>query len=156
MKKQRAVHKSVRKSAIKKDTPMDKTLKSSFVGILATVGVGLALMFASTAAALLTDDPTAFVTPIGYVLPFVCAFLGGFVCSKLNKSSPYLVSLICGSAIVLLTLVASFLVPPSLSTGTNIGTRLLLNALTLATFPLGTLISIKASNNNKPKHKKRR
>jgi putative membrane protein (TIGR04086 family) len=155
MKNQRTVHKSVKKNSIKRDTPMDKTLKSSFIGILATVGVGLALMFASTAAALLTDDPTAFIVPIGYVLPFVCAFLGGFVCSKLNKSSPYLVSLICGSAIVLITLVASFLVPPSLSAESNIGTRLILNALTLATFPIGTLIGIKSSNGNKTKHKRR-
>ena len=156
MKNQRTVHKSVRKNTLKKDSAIDKTLKSSFLGILVTVGVGFALMFASTAAALLTDDPTAFVTPIGCVLPFVCAILGGFICSKLNKSSPYLVSLLCGGGVVLLSLVASFLLPHSLSTGTNIGTRLLLNALTLAAFPLGTLISIKASNSNKPKHKKRR
>ena len=155
MKNQRTVHKSVRKSTIKRDTPMDRTLKSSFIGILATVGIGLALMFASTAAALLTDDPTAFVDPIGYILPFVCAFLGGFVCSKLNKSSPYHVSLICGGATVLITLAASFLVPPSLSTGSNIGARLLFNLLTLATFPIGTLISIKASKSNKPKRKRR-
>ena len=156
MKNRRTVHKSSKKNTIKRDAPMEKTLKSSFLGILVTVGVGFALMFASTAAALLTDDPTAFVEPIGYVLPFVCAFIGGFICSKLNKGSPYLVSILCGCGFVLMSLVVSLILPHSLSSATNIGTRLLLNALTLATFPLGTLIGIKSSNSNKPKHKKRR
>ena len=80
-----------KKSAQRMEGALDTALKSSFWGILISAGVGLALLFASTAAALMTDDPTAFVDPIGYVSIFVTSFLGGFVSSKLDKHSPYLV-----------------------------------------------------------------
>ena len=156
MKNQRVAHKKVRKNTIKKDSAMDKTLRSSFLGILITVGVSFTIMLASTAAALLTDDPTAFVNPIGYVLPFICAILGGFICSKLNKSSPYLTSIICAFVFVLLSMLLSFALPHSLSSEISPLMRIGLHSLHLIAFLFGTFVGIKSSTNTKKNKKRRR
>lgn len=155
MKNQRTVHKSVRKSTIKRDTPMDRTLKSSFIGILATVGIGLALMFASTAAALLTDDPTAFVNPIGYVTIFITSFLGGFICSKVGKHSPYLVAILCGADFIILSMLSSLMLPNSFASNINFNVRLIIYVISFLLFPLGALAGIKASKPQRAKRKKR-
>ena len=150
MKKTITNHKQPRKSTIKRESSLDKTFKSSFLGILITVGIGFSLMLASTAAALLTDDPTAFVSPIGHILPFLCAFIGGFICSKLNQSSPYLTSALCGVGFFLVSMLCSFILPSTLSSGINLWLRLFLHLATLSMFPLGAFVSIKSS---KPQHK---
>ena len=149
MQKNKANH----KKTLKRNSSLDKTLKSSFLGILITVGIGFSLMLASTAAAFLTDDPTAFIAPIGHVLPFVCAFLGGFICSKLNKPSPFLTSIICGFGFFILSMLVSFLLPSTLSSDVKIWVRICLHLATVLTFPLGAFASIKSS---KPQHKIKR
>ena len=141
------------KNTLKQNGSLEKTFKSSFLGILITVGIGFSLMLASTAAALLTDDPTAFVTPIGHILPFICAFIGGFICSKLNKPSPYLTSIICGFGFFMLSILISFMLPNTFSSDMNIWIRICLHFATVLTFPLGVLVSIKSS---KPQHKIKR
>ena len=78
MKKQRIPLKRHAKNSATMESKLDTALKSSFLGILFTAGVSLALLFASTAAALMTDDPTALAPPIGYVSAFLSAFFGGF------------------------------------------------------------------------------
>jgi putative membrane protein (TIGR04086 family) len=155
MQNQRKAHNKIRKNKIKKDSAMDKTVKSSFLGILITVGIGFSLMLASTAAALLTDDPTAFVTPVGYVIGFVTAFFGGFICAKLNKSSPYLTGAICGIAFLLLSFLISLALPHSLNSEMKIGLLLLLHVAKLITFILGTFIGVKSATNMHKKRKRR-
>lgn len=139
-----------KKNTIKAERAIDTALKSSFLGMLISAGVGLALLFASTAAALMTDDPTAFIDPIGYVSVFITSFLGGFICSKLDKSSPYLVGIICGAGFVVFSMLLSFALPHSLSSGMNIGMRLCLHVLSFLLFPIGTLVGVKSA---KPRHK---
>ena len=63
MKKERIHRGTVKRNVMKKEGPLDKTFKSSFLGILITVGIGFTIMFASTAAALLTDDPPHLLIP---------------------------------------------------------------------------------------------
>ena len=155
MKKTMANHKQTRKNTIKRDSSLEKTFKSSFLGILITVGIGFSLMLASTAAAILTDDPTAFVAPIGYVLPFLCAFIGGFICSKLNKASPYLTSALCGVGFFLISMLCSFIMPSTMSSEMNVWLRLFLHLATLSTFPLGAFASIKSSKPQHIKNKRR-
>ena len=156
MKNKRFAIKHKPKSSAKVEGAIDTALKSSFLGILISAGVGLALLFASTAAALMTDDPTAFVDPVGYVSLFVTSFLGGFICSKLNKCAPYLVSILCGAEFVILSMLFSLALPHSLASGMNIWTRLALHALSLILFPLGTLVSVKSSKPKRNKARKRR
>lgn len=153
MKNTRYSHKPSKKNLTKKDEALKKALKSSFLGILITSGISLALLFASTAAALMTDDPTAFIEPTGYVSALVTAFLGGFICSKIDKQSPYLVGIISGAGFVIISVLLSFTLPHSLASGMNIWLRLCLHAITFILFPIGTLIGIKSS---KPKHKVRK
>jgi putative membrane protein (TIGR04086 family) len=141
-----------RQNVIKKEGIIDKTFKSSFLGILITVGIGFIIMFASTAAALLTDDPTSFISPIGYISVFITSFLGGFVCSKINKHSPYIVAIICGADFVILSMLFSFALPHSFASGMNIQTRLLLHTLSFILFPVGAFAGTKAS---KPQRKRR-
>lgn len=135
------------------ESKVDTALKSSFIGILLTAGVSLAMLFASTAAALMTDDPTSLVAPIGYVSKFSSAFLGGFICSKLDKRSPYLTSTITGLGFVLLSMLFSFAISHTLASGMSIGIRLCLHILSFILFPIGTFIGVKAS---KPQRKKKR
>ena len=156
MKNKRTVIHHSKKSPAKMKGTLDTALKSSFLGILISAGIGLALLFASTAAALMTDDPTAFVEPIGYVSIFVTSFLGGFLCSKLDKRSPYLVSILCGAEFVILSMLFSFTLPHSLASGMNIWTRLALHAISFALFPVGTLVTVKASKPKRNKVRKRR
>ena len=153
MKKERIHRGTVKRNVMKKEGPLDKTFKSSFLGILITVGIGFTIMFASTAAALLTDDPTSFIDPVGYISIFLTSFLGGFVCSKINKQSPYLVALLCGADFVIFSMLFSFVLPHSFSSGMNIQTRLLLHLLSFVLFPVGALVGIKAS---KPQRKTRK
>ena len=155
MKKQRIPLKHRKKNSTTPQSKLDTALKSSFLGILFTAGVSLALLFASTAVALITDDPTTLASPIGYVSAFLSAFLGGFICSKIDKRSPYLVSALTGCAFVLLSMLFSFAIPHTLDSGMKIGLRLCLHALSFLLFPLGTIVGVKASKPQR-KAKKRR
>ena len=150
MKNKRMPTRHNKKSHTKIEGTLDAALKSSFLGILFSAGISLALLFACTAAALMTDDPTAFVDPLGYGILFVSSFLGGFICSKLDKHSPYLVSILCGAGFVILSMLFSLALPHSLASGTKILTRLCLHALSFALFPVGTIFAVKSS---KPKRK---
>ena len=155
MKKQRIPLKRHKNSNAIVESKLDTALKSSFLGILFTAGVSLALLFASTAAALMTDDPTAFASPIGYVSAFISAFIGGFICSKIDKRAPYLVSAITGCAFVLLSMLFSFAIPHTHASGMPLSLRLCLHGLTFLLFPIGTLVGVKASKPQR-KNKKRR
>ena len=140
-------------NARKVETSLDKTLHSALYSLLIAIGVSLGLLLIGSAVALQTSDPTALVDPIGYVSLFITAFLGGFAASKLNKHSPYLASILCGGAFILLSMLFSLALPHTLDSGMNVWSRLFLHALTLFTFPVGTFAGIKGS---KPQRKKRR
>ena len=155
MKNKRTSVKHNKRSIQRIEGTLDTALKSSFLGILISAGVGLALLFASTAAALMTDDPTAFVDPIGYVSIFVTSFIGGFICSKIDRHSPYLVSIICGAGFVILSILFSLALPHSFASGMTVGIRLALHALSFILFPLGALGAVKAAKPQR-KAKKRR
>ena len=137
------------------ESKLDTALKSSFLGILFTAGVSLALLFASTAAALMTDDPTSLTSPIGYVSAFLSTFFGGFICSKIDKHAPYLTSTITGCAFVLLSMLFSFAIPHTHSSGMSIALRLCLHALSFLLFPIGTLVGVKASKPQRNPKKRR-
>jgi putative membrane protein (TIGR04086 family) len=125
------------------------------LSILSTAAISVALLLAGTAAAYLTPDPTAFVTPLGYVTLFMAAFFGGFAASKINKREPYLTSILTGLGFILLSAVSSLALPHTLSSGTELAVSILLRTLTLLTFPLGALVGIKASKPRKHKRRKR-
>ena len=150
MKSRRTLVKHHKNNSSKTETKVDTALKSSFLGILFTAGVSLALLFASTAAALMTDDPISLVEPIGYVAKFIAAFLGGFICSKIDKRTPYMTCAIVGCTFILLSMLFSLALPHSLASGMKIGVRLVLHALSFVMFPVGALVGVKAS---KPKRK---
>lgn len=157
MKNKRSTINKGRKNGSSVENKIDTALKSSFLGILFTAGVSLAIIFASTAAALMTDDPTALVAPIGYISTFVSSFLGGVICYKLNKNAPYLTSAITGCAFVLLSMLFSFSLPHSLASGMKIFVRLGLHTISYTLFPLGALVGVKASKpKRKIKHHKRK
>lgn len=141
----------------KNETTLDRTLRTSFWGLLITIALSFALLLAGTAVAFLTDDPTAFVDPVGYVALFMSAFFGGFASAKLNKRAPYLTSALAGAGFVILSMLVSFTLPHSLASGSSIWLRLALHALSLLTFFIGAFASKKASApQRKPKRKKRR
>ncbi len=153
MKNKRMTIKHHKKSNAHIESKLDVALKSSFLSILFTAGVSLALLFASTAAALMTYDPTAFATPVGYISKFMSAFLGGFICSKIDKRSPYLTSALTGCAFVLLSILFSFALSHTLASGMNMWTRLAIHTLSFALFPVGTIVGVKSA---KPKRKTKR
>ena len=140
----------------KVESKIDIALKSSFLSILFTAGVSLAILFASTAAALMTDDPTTFASPIGYISTYISSFLGGLICSKTNKDAPYLTSAFTGCAFVLLSMLFSFALPHTLASGMNIGARLGLHTLSFLMFPLGTLAGVKSSKSRHKSKKRKR
>lgn len=127
--------------------------QSVLYSILATVAISLSLLLLGTGAAYLTPDPTAFVTPLGYVTLFTAAFFGGFAASKINKRAPYLNAILTGASFTLISTLLALALPHTLASGTELLPRILLRALSLATFPLGALVGIKAS---KPQKRKRR
>ena len=129
--------------------------QSVLYSIIATVAISLSLLLLGTGAAYLTPDPTAFVTPLGYVTLFMAAFFGGFAASKINKRAPYLTSILTGVGFILLSAVSSLALPHTLSSGTELAVSILLRTLTLLTFPLGALVGIKASKPQKRKRRKR-
>ncbi len=139
-----------------KGTGFDKTLKSCGISILAALGIDAALLLLGTAAALATPDPLAFVEPVGYVTLFIGAFFGGFAAAKINKRAPLQTSLACGVAIILLSRLTSFALPHSLASGMGIWFRLGLHVLSLALFPVGAIVSIKASRPKKSKPRRKR
>ncbi len=153
MQKKRLPTKHNKKSPSQSGAAINTALKSSFLGLLITVGSSLAMLFATTAAALMTDDPTAFVDVAGFASLFISSFIGGFICPKLNKQAPYLVSFLCGAGFVALIMLSSLAMPHSLDSGMNIWTRLCLYALSFALFPVGTIVAIKSS---RPKRKSKR
>ena len=152
MQKKRLSAKHNKNTPSQSGAALNTALKSSFLGILITVGSSLAMLLATTAAALMTDDPTAFVNVAGFASLFVSSFIGGFVCPKLNKQAPYLVSLLCGAGFVALIMLSSLALPHSLDSGMHPLTRLCLYALVFALFPAGTIVAIKSS---RPKQKRK-
>lgn len=147
-------HKS-RHKAQNNETTLQKTLRTGGVGLLITSAIGLVLLLIGTAIALATPDPTSLVEPIGYVAIFVTALLGGLFCSKLNVRAPYLTSAVCGFGFMLLSMLFSLALPHTLDSGLNILTRLLVHALSLLCFPLGTLIGVKSGHKSPKKRRKR-
>ena len=132
---------------------VDKLISSSILGLALSVGISIALLLIGSLIAISTNDPLALVDPIGYVSLFLASFLGGFACSKLNKQSPYLTGTVCGGAFVLLSMLISFSLPHTLSSGIDIWLRLALHVLSLALFPVGAIFGIKAS---RPKRRRKR
>ncbi len=139
-----------------KGNGFDKALKSCGLSILAALGIDGALLLLGTAAALITPDPLALVEPIGYVTLFIGAFFGGFTAAKINKRAPLQASLACGAAILLLSMLTSFALPHSLASGMGIWLRLGLHALSLAFFPIGAIVSTKASRPKRNKTRRKR
>ena len=125
------------------------------ISILSTAAISVALLLAGTAAAYLTPDPTAFVEPLGFVTLFITAFFGGFAASKINKRAPYLNAILTGASFTLISTLLALALPHTLASGTELLPRILIRALSLATFPLGALVGIKASKPRKRKHRKR-
>lgn len=156
MKNKKAKHSAAPRGAHKTENVFDKILNSSLLGLAVTIGISLTLLLGGTAAVFLTDDPTAFVDPLGFVALFLSTFLGGFCCSKINKRSPYLTSVICGALFVILSMLLSFALPHSLASGENIWSRLAIHALSLACFPLGAFIEKKSSSTTVHKRKRRK
>ena len=150
MKSKRIADKHSKRRNITVENKINVALKSSFLGILFTAGISLAMLFASTAAALMTDDPLSFATPVGYAVKFASAFLGGLICSKIDKRSPYLTSALTGCGFVLLSMLFSIVLSHTLASGMNIWLRLTLHVLSFVTFLVGTVTGVKSS---KPKRK---
>lgn len=140
----------------KNESTIDKLINSSVLGLAITAGISLAIILIATAIAISLADPLALVDPIGYISLFVSAFFGGFTCSKINKFSPYITSVLCGCAFIILSLLISVAIPHTLASGMNIWSRIGLHALSLATFPIGAFAGIKGAKKSKPNKKKRR
>lgn len=140
----------------KRETTLDKTYKSILMGLGISAVVSLVLLLVGTAAALATNDPTAFVDPIGYVSLFLSAFFGGFACSKINRRAPYLTSTVCGALFVVFSMLVSFALPHTYASRDPIWSRLLLHALSLLTFPVGAFAATKAARTSHHKKRKRR
>ena len=156
MKNKKLIHKKKTGSSISNQSSIDKLISSTIIGLSITIGISLAILLLSTAIAISLPDPLALIDPIGYTSIFVASFLGGFACSKINKRSPYLTSIVCGSAFVVFSMLISFAIPHTLSSGMNIWTRLGLHTLSLIMFPFGSLIELKSSRKTYSKKKKKR
>lgn len=152
---------SIRRHSPSRDTGKNQSvsnrlIKSLPLSLLITFSIGIILLLGATAAAFLTSDPTSLVDPIGYVTLFATSFLGGFVASKISKRDPYLLSLLTGAGFVVLSMLFSFALPHSLSSGMELWVRLLLHLASFSTFPIGALAGIKASVSPRRKSRKKR
>ena len=78
--KNHPTHKKIRKT----DKSQTFNMQSSALGLLITLIIAIALLLLGSLVAYYSNDPSAFIEPIGYVTPFISAILGGFACSKLN------------------------------------------------------------------------
>ena len=135
---------------------LDRTMKDIGISLLITIGISLALLFVGTAIVYATNDPSAFVDPVGYVSLFIGCFLGGFASGKIGRRSPYLTSTVCGTLFVLTSMLLSLALPHSLASGMNLWARLGLHVLSFVTFPIGALAAVKGSApTNRSKRKKR-
>ena len=137
----------------KNESPLDRTLRSALVALVITACISALLVFVGAFVVSLTDDPLIFIEPVGYVTLYLASFFGGFASSKLNKSSAFLTSLLCGAGFVLISMLLSLCLPHTLASGLTVLHRLLLHLLSLACFPVGALAGIKAAK-SPSKHKK--
>lgn len=135
------------------ESASDKILKSSVLSLAITAAIGLTVLLLGAAIAYNTEDATALIEPIGYTAIFVTSFFGGFVSSKLCKTEPIAVSLVTGACFVLFSMLLSLALPHHLSSGMTLGYRAVLHLLSLALFPVGAVLGVKASH---PKKRKRR
>ena len=149
--KNHPTHKKIRKT----DKSQTFNMQSSALGLLITLIIAIALLLLGSLVAYYSNDPSAFIEPIGYVTPFISAILGGFACSKLNKRDPIPCSALCGGYFVLLSMLASCALPHSLSSSMSIWIRLLIHTLILICFPIGAIMGIKSNNKHKKIHKRK-
>ena len=155
MKNKKTKHSRAKLTSQNNQTTLDKLFSSSIIGLAITVGISLTVLLLGTAIAISLPDSLALVDPIGYVSLFISAFFGGFSCSKLNKRSPYIASMLCGCGFVLLSMLVSICIPHTLASGMDILTRLVLHTLSLAAFPIGALAGIKGSKNTLRKKRRK-
>ena len=156
MKSKKTNHKRKSVSSVSNQSFVDKLISSTILALAITIGISLALLLVATAIAISLPDPLALVDPIGYTSIFVASLLGGFACSKINKKSPYLTSIVCGSAFVIFSMLISFALPHTLSSGMDMWARLLLHVASLAAFPIGAFISVKGARKTHSRKKKTR
>ena len=154
MKNKKTKHSRAKLTSQNNKTTLDKLFSSSIIGLAITVGISLTVLLLGTAIAISLPDPLALVDPTGYVSLFLSAFFGGFACSKLNKRSPYIASVLCGCGFVLLSMLVSMCIPHTLASGMDIPTRLALHSLSLAAFPIGAFAGIKGGKKSKPKKRR--
>lgn len=136
--------KTYRKIKNSSEAPIDKTLKVCALGVVITFCIGFFVLLLGTAIAYSMPDATALVNPIGYTSIFITSLLGGFAISKLEGRAPFLASIITGICFVILSMLLSFALPHAYASGLDVIYRLILHAISLALFPVGTFLGIKA------------
>lgn len=116
---------AVRGSA-RQGSPTRRVFIASVLGVMLTLGTGLTVLLIGTAVALYSDDPSAFVAPIGHVALYAVGVIGGVVCPLLSRGSAFLV---CGVGAFLevgIFSLASLALPASLTSGASAVARFLM------------------------------
>lgn len=156
MKSKRNKHNTAVSGAVNKEKSFTNDLKASFLGLLITLCIALALLLIGTAVAFYTGDPLSFVDPIGYTSLFLSAFLGGYICSKLNRASPYLTSLLTAVLFIFTLMICAFALPHTLDSGIELAHRSMLYAAAFLMFPVGALVSTRAQRPSRQAKRKHR
>ena len=127
--------------------------KNSAIGLCAFVVSGLTFVTAACAAAYASKDPSALVAPLGLAALLLASFIGGFVTTKLTRSSPVLCAAVfCGIASILM-LALSLCFSAASSSHYNFGQGLLMHGFALLFSILGAFTG---NFKRKPNPRKRR
>lgn len=87
------------------DSPLFITvLKNSAIGLIVTLLSGIVLISVACAIAYANPDPESITLPLALASLMISMFAGGFVCSRLTRSSPLFCGIVCGSMITLCTM----------------------------------------------------
>lgn len=131
-------------------------VRCAICGMLISLAAAIALLSILTVFSLARPDPEGLMLAVASVLPYPCAILGGFICTKIGKASPAAAAAIyCGMTVILS--VAMFpLLPSTYEHGISALSFFTMRALLIGCCISGTLLgAMSPSGNKRHRHRKR-
>ncbi|MBQ3056137.1 MAG: hypothetical protein IJC95_01445 [Clostridia bacterium] len=128
------------------EVSLTSVCKSVLLTLPIIMTIGLVLLLCTTALLLATKDPNAYHTAAGLVLLYLITLIGGAIATRLHaRRTPLFCGVAMGSAMLLLLLVLSLILPGSEHTYKST-LQIGLHALLLPTAIAGALLGAREKN----------
>ncbi|MBQ9783098.1 MAG: TIGR04086 family membrane protein [Clostridia bacterium] len=122
-------------------------LKHTAIGAGIALAVAAALALIAAGICYSTPDPNSLTLPVGMVLPYLSALVGGFAAVRLHRSAPLPCGLLCGGFLALFFLFLTLFFEGE--SGIGLPLSIILRVLIPAVSVLGALLGLKRKSGSR-------